>query len=221
MNELKGKHDFDNLAKYYDAFLKIAFLFTGGEKRLRRNIADFILQETNLGNQKIMVADVGCGTGSLISFLPSNWNIYCIDVSKKMLEIAERKNTGRNITYLQKDVFGLETYFESFDLTISVLFLHEMDPEKAWKAFDNLIKITKKNGFLAVIDFFGNFTIKWKIFSKILSLFEPQQNLRTMISVFPFISKDSRIKLIARRNFALGFLTGEIYIKNKKGSATE
>ncbi|MCX7831581.1 MAG: class I SAM-dependent methyltransferase [Actinobacteria bacterium] len=213
MSELESQHDFDNLADYYDAFLKIALFFAGGEKRLRRNIADFILRATDLGSKKIIVADVGCGTGSLIPFLPLNWDIYCIDKSKKMLDLAEKKNIGRKVTYIQKEVFSLENYFESFDLTISVLFLHEMDPERAWKALDKLINITKKSGFLVVIDFFGNFTTKWKIFSKILSLFEPKQNLRTMISVLPFIKKDSRIELIARRNFALGLLTGEIYIK--------
>jgi len=49
----------------------------------------------------------------------------------------------------------------------------------------------------------------------LLSLIEPFPNRQTMISVLPFIKNDARLKLIARKKFLAGIVTGEIF--QKKG----
>lgn len=206
-------HNFDRLAKYYDPALRILLLPFGGEASVRKKAADAIVSVVGM-DKKLKVADVGCGTGGFIPYLPDKWDIFCFEPSEKMLEKAKLKNKRKYVTFLQKSVFELEEYAEEFDLTVSFLFLHEFEPKKSWQAFEKLLFITKPGGHLAVIDFFGQNSLNWKIFSFLLSLIEPVENIKSMSQVLPFLKFDARLKQVLDKNLILNFLKVSVYQKN-------
>ena len=98
------------------------------------------------------ILDVGTGTGVLIPHLlkqlDASGHITAVDVSEKMLEVAERKYRGKNITYQQRDVLGMPMD-EKFD----VIICYSMFPhfkENKLKAICTLSKLLKTGGRLCI-----------------------------------------------------------------------
>lgn len=215
MNEIKNykAHDFNKLAYYYDDFLKMAFLPFGGEKRFRKNLANFLLTHIKLSSQYIKAADYGCGTGSFLLNLPKTWEIKCIDDSERMLDIAKEKLKERNVEFIKGDIFDPLFFPEEFDISISSFFLHEFPPSLSWKAFDRIVRWTKRGGYIFVVDFIGSFSKKWKIISAPLFFFEPKEFRETMIKVLPFLKEDVRVRLICEKKYLFGLITAQILRK--------
>ncbi|MDD2909962.1 MAG: class I SAM-dependent methyltransferase, partial [Candidatus Pacebacteria bacterium] len=80
-----------------------------------------VLKKHNLIEDGLEVLDLGVGTGQNIEFLQSkNCNIYGVDISEKMLEVAKDKYP--NVKIYKYDVCeGLSNLFEKdkFDLIIA------------------------------------------------------------------------------------------------------
>jgi len=126
--------------------------------------------------------------------------------------------SSADIVFLHKDIFDPALLAEEFDLCIAALFLHEFPPEKAYRIFNILLSLVRPGGYLAVIDFIGEWSRQWRLASLLLSAIEPLPNRQTMVSVLPFIKNDARLKLVARKKFLAGIVTAEI-LQKKEGSA--
>lgn len=75
------------------------------------------------------VIDIGCGEGFIINCL-NRPDITGVDISKKALEIAKRKNPGCN--FCTGSVYDLSFKESSFDLVIATEVLEHLEnPEKA------------------------------------------------------------------------------------------
>lgn len=75
------------------------------------------------------VIDIGCGEGFIINCL-NRPDITGVDISKKALDIAKRKNPGCN--FCTGSVYDLSFKESSFDLVIATEILeHLKNPEKA------------------------------------------------------------------------------------------
>lgn len=88
-------------------------------------------------NPEDRVLDVGTGTGILVPYLADNLSprgrIVAIDVAEKMLEVAARKFSQANVTYVHGDV--LET---SFDIDFNVIVCYSMYPHFKARKFEAL-----------------------------------------------------------------------------------
>ena len=150
---------FDMIAKYYDPFF--GNWITKNQKRAIK-----IIQIKN--NSKIL--DAGCGTGNFLRILENSGkklDLYGIDISKKMLKIAEGKLKESKLKI--ESVEKMSFRDNSFDYIFSVDAFHHYS--KQGLVIKKFYKILKKNGCLAVIDLsFG--LILNKIFQKI----EPGNN---------------------------------------------
>ena len=78
------------------------------------------------------VLDLGCGYGESCSYFIENGaeKVVGIDISKKMLEVAEKENSHENIEYLEKSMDNIENLSEKFDLVYSSLAIHYMEDFK-------------------------------------------------------------------------------------------
>ena len=119
-------------------------------------------------NSKIL--DAGCGTGNLLRYLEDykkKLNLYGIDISKEMLEIA-REKLEKSKLYLQSaEKLKFEDNFFNYIFSTDA-FHHYYNPDKVMK---NFYRILKKNGKLLVADFnFGGF------FNKLFHMIEPGNN---------------------------------------------
>jgi demethylmenaquinone methyltransferase/2-methoxy-6-polyprenyl-1,4-benzoquinol methylase len=103
-------------------------------------------------NPSDRILDVGTGTGVLIphllKYLDNDGHITAVDVSEKMLEVAESKYSGKNITYRLGDVLEMPMD-EKFDVIICFsVFPHFK--EKKLKAIGTLSQLLKDGGKLCI-----------------------------------------------------------------------
>ena len=79
-------------------------------------------------NPDSIVLDYGCATGSIaIELAGTVKNVYGIDFSAKMIEIAERKaaeSNAANVHFMKATIFDERLKEESFDLILSLSILH-------------------------------------------------------------------------------------------------
>jgi ubiquinone/menaquinone biosynthesis C-methylase UbiE len=95
------------------------------------------------------ILDVGTGTGILIPFLvelsKEHGEITAIDVSYKMLEIAQQKYPYENVSYVFDDVLEANLPNEHYDLAICYsVFPHFVEKQSAIQAISKYLKIGGK-----------------------------------------------------------------------------
>lgn len=106
----------------------------------------FSLFDTKSGTH---ILDVGCGTGNFsIKMARKGAIITGIDISEKMLSIAQQKASNENldIKFLKMDSNQLEFQDEYFDGVVSMAAI-EFIPE-AKKMIDEMFRVCKKGGYI-------------------------------------------------------------------------
>ncbi len=120
------------------------------EKAERSLFADLLNKQIRY-NVKIL--DAGCGTGQLANYLgiASGRTVFAADMSLNSLKLAiafKYKCNIENTAFLQMNLFRPVFKPETFDMVISNGVLHHTsDP---YAAFRSLLRLVKKEGFIAV-----------------------------------------------------------------------
>lgn len=115
------------------------------------NKIEYILDLLNIKNGT-KILDIGTGTGILIPFLSERvgeeGKIIAIDVSEKMLEVAQRKYSYRNTTFVCGDVLEADLPKEFFDFVICYSVFPHFDDKQM--AISVISKCLKKGGKLVI-----------------------------------------------------------------------
>ena len=98
------------------------------------------------------ILDVCCGTGNQLKLLKSKgFNVSGIDLSDNMLKVAEK---GVNaVKCFKEDAEAMSFKSKSFDMVMTTFALHEKTAESALKVLREMIRITKENGHIILVDF--------------------------------------------------------------------
>lgn len=137
----------------------------GDWERIRRSYFDDRL--TSLAIEKLLprdliLADVGCGTGSLTFELARfSRKVIGIDLSQEMLRRARagaKERELRNVEFRHGDALKLPVASASVDATFCIMVLHFLpDPQGA---IAGLCRITRPGGSVIVVDLVGH-NQKW------------------------------------------------------------
>ena len=101
---------------------------------------------TRLPKNKV-VADLGCGTGPLLKHLKKFKEVYAIDFSQGMLDIAKKTNKA---IFLKKDLTKLN-FKNKFDYAFSINSILLPSINQTNKIIKNIYTSLKKNGKLFLI----------------------------------------------------------------------
>ncbi len=124
-------------------------IFFEGYKEIRKQENNYnILQEQpaiksllpDLKGKRIL--DLGCGYGESCSYFIEKGaqKVVGIDISKKMLEVAEKENSHMNIEYLEESMDDIDKLSGKFDIVYSSLALHYIeDFKKLLMGINNLL----------------------------------------------------------------------------------
>jgi tRNA (cmo5U34)-methyltransferase len=99
--------------------------------------------------QRITVADLGCGTGTVACLVKKRFpraSITCIDLSRNMLEQAAQKLRGASGVTFEAGEIGAYRFTKKYDAVVSSLALHHVQPGRGKAALYKKICGTLKKG---------------------------------------------------------------------------
>jgi demethylmenaquinone methyltransferase/2-methoxy-6-polyprenyl-1,4-benzoquinol methylase/phosphoethanolamine N-methyltransferase len=141
----------NRLAPYYDPLVRVTMLCVGGERRIRQKIINHL----ELGPAD-HVRDAGCGTGTLAVMMActigSTGSVVGIDLSPRMLNVAQRKASLPQLTFLKQNAEDLQFPDGYLDKVTAVYVLHEMLHEARQNTLREIYRVLKPDGHLLVVD---------------------------------------------------------------------
>lgn len=143
MKDYKKYNDqlFSRWAPVYDVFELIL-------SDVRRQIT----KEINPINKSVL--DVATGTGSLaIDLSKSAEKVVGIDLSSKMLDVAEKKRKNNNLSFLLMDASCMKFNDEEFDLVTISLGLHDMPLDIRTLVLKEVKRVLKRDGKLYILEY--------------------------------------------------------------------
>ena len=138
------KFNHDPSAAIYDQIVK-------NEMNPIRNgysaMMDWIREKTQDSN---VLIDLGCGTGNTTKAVEYFDQIYCIDISQNMLEIARNKlKNEKNIEFITTDLLELfddHHKLRAVDTIISTYAIHHLTQDEKHILFEKISLLLPKNG---------------------------------------------------------------------------
>lgn len=128
------------------------------------------------GSERIL--DAGCGTGALLMALKERYpsvSAEGLDPDEKALEIAVKKSGRKGLDIKWHLGFMEKMPFEedSFDIVVSTLALHHVNPEKKLQALMECRRVLRPTGRMVLVDVSPDDTgLFGRIIYKGLSMFE-------------------------------------------------
>lgn len=108
-----------------------------------------LLNEMNDPNA--LALDIGCGTGEFVYKAASQLkHIIGIDISDGMIEEANKRYKGQNLTYVLQDFDDIDTSTQ-YDYIVSIATFHHLD---FGTALDKVNQLLKPGGKLIVLDLY-------------------------------------------------------------------
>ena len=143
MKDYKKYNDqlFSRWAPVYDVF-----------ELILSDVRNQITKEINPINKSVL--DVATGTGSLaIDLSKSAEKVVGIDLSSKMLDVAEKKRKNDNLSFLLMDASYMKFNDEEFDLVTISLGLHDMPLDIRTLVLKEVKRVLKRNGKLYILEY--------------------------------------------------------------------
>ena len=135
------------LAPFYNTFFKC--LTFGEESRLRDTVAAFASPPK--GSR---ILDVATGTGKqAYAFAKKGYDVTGIDLSEDMLKEAIGKKKCENAKFEIADATRLPFEENSFDVSCVSFALHDMILSIREKALKELVRVTKAEGTIIIVDY--------------------------------------------------------------------
>ena len=152
-----------NIARWYDT------IFEGVLGGLRSMAARVVPPAEGM-----RVLDIGCGTGAQLAiYQAGGCQVFGIDLSQPMLRVA-RSNLDHPAVLTIADALRIPYPDRTFDLVISSLFLHQINPGMRAAVLNEAARVLQPEGQILLIDFhFQNKrSIKGKLTHAFISMIE-------------------------------------------------
>lgn len=186
-------------------FARWAPIYDGFELMLS-TVRDKIVQEINPSNKTVL--DVATGTGSLaIALSHTAKKVVGIDLSSKMLAVAEKKNKHNNLSFLQMDASKMDFHDNEFDIVTISLGLHDMPLEIRTAVLNEIKRVLKKDGTLYVFEYDlpKNNIIAWCT-SQLINIYESRYYLNFIETDLTNYLQTFGFKVNGKTNFVLDHL---------------
>jgi len=142
------KGNYDNVAPFYDLLGRFIF----GNAILQANL---VLVNAVQANSSILI--VGGGTGYILEEISkkhdSGLQITYVEVSKKMMSLSKKRNTGNNKVLLINESIADISFLQQYDVVITPFFFDNFTDNTAKTIFIKLHDVLTSNGLWLFADF--------------------------------------------------------------------
>ncbi len=153
----------------------------------------------------IHVLDVGCGTGTnLMLYNEAGCNVFGIDLSPTMVEIAQKK-LGNRADIRLGDASKMPYSDDSFDLVTAFFILHEMPSQIRPAVISEMTRVVKQGGRILLIDYHLGpirFPKGW-VFKAIILFFEIMAGREHFMNYRDFLARNCLQNLIFTKNLRI------------------
>jgi len=153
----------------------------------------------------MQVLDAGCGTGtSLMLYHKAGCNVFGIDLSPSMVEIAQKK-LGNRAEIRLDDASKMPYSDNSFDLVTGFFILHEMPGQIRPAVIREMARVVKHDGRILLIDYHLGpirFPKGW-MFKVIILFFEIMAGREHFMNYRDFLSRNCLQNLIFKKNIRI------------------
>jgi ubiquinone/menaquinone biosynthesis C-methylase UbiE len=145
--------------QFYDSPLWPKFRFwewftwvcNGGERRARNKVLRHLPAAPGLD-----LLDVAIGDGVYLDWLPADWRIVGVDISRTQLAACRSRAAGRRVWLTQGEAEDLPLESQSFDAVLSIgAFNYFNDPERA---LCEMVRVARPNAPIVISDEVPNLT---------------------------------------------------------------
>jgi len=186
-----GKDPYKKIAKTYDRYVEPSMAVI-------RQIGMKIYPP----REGIHVLDVGCGTGTnLMLYHEAGCNVFGIDLSPTMVEVAQKK-LGDRAEIRLGDASKMPYSDDSFDLVTGFLTLHEMPSQIRPAVISEMVRVMKHGGRILLIDYHLGpirFPKGW-MYKAIILFFEIMAGREHFRNYRDFLSRNCLPNLISTKN---------------------
>jgi len=149
----------DHSLKASEIFGKYALEYEQKYMDVSQYSMDIDLFCSNINAESPYILDIACGPGNIIQYIQSkhlNYNILGLDLSDKMIQIANRNNPKSQ--FLVLDARNLNVINQKFDGMICSFLLPYLDENETQNLLSNIYKNLNINGILYLTTILGAYT---------------------------------------------------------------
>jgi ubiquinone/menaquinone biosynthesis C-methylase UbiE len=130
---------------------KVTWFCNGGERRARNHVLRHLP-----GTPRLNLLDVAIGDGVYLDWLPRDWRIVGVDISRSQLDACRRRAAGRNVWLSQCEAENLPLCDRQFDAVLSIgAFNYFNDPEGSLR---EMVRVARKGAPIVISDEMPNLT---------------------------------------------------------------
>ncbi len=199
MDEIKAyytltKKAFDFLAPFYN-------MLTLPLTRVRNQVVDFVNVRTGS-----VVLDVATGTGQqAFAFAKRGYRVIGVDLSESMLEIARKDNKDGLVRFEIADATCLQFDDNSLDVTCISFALHDMPLIIREKALNEMVRVTKQNGGIVIVDYaLPNNKMGSALIYRLITLYESEYYKQFITSDLETLLRKAGIGITAKQSVLFG-----------------
>lgn len=117
---------------------------------LAERLSDFYIKDDSI------VYDIGCSTGSFVKRLSirhknkKKLKLFGLDIVKKMINFAKKKNSGKNIKFLNTDIIKFK--FKKSDLVVSFYTIQFIHPKFRQTLINKIYKLLNWGGAFIFVE---------------------------------------------------------------------
>jgi demethylmenaquinone methyltransferase/2-methoxy-6-polyprenyl-1,4-benzoquinol methylase len=152
------------------------------------------------------VLDVATGTGQqAFAFAKRGYDVIGVDLTESMLEIARKNNKRGFLKFETADATHLRFEENSFDVSCISFALHDMPPNVREKALQEMVRVTRPNGVIVIIDYdLPHNKIGKALIYRLITLYEGEYYKEFIVSGLDSLLRRTGIEVTERDSILFG-----------------
>lgn len=131
---------------FYDSFQHLVGAYQWRKRVVENHITPLCTNTTR-------ILDIGCGTGEILNYIPSQVKYFGFDRNQEYVASAKNRFANKNAEFVCEDVNKNSiSKYGNFDIVLAIGILHHLDDVIAHELFETAHNVLNEGGVLLALD---------------------------------------------------------------------